>query len=307
MNPRPRIIIPVHNRREITLACLRRLREQGIPGWADPLVVDDGSCDGTGEAVRKSFPEVEVVTGDGGLFWTGATSLGMRHALAGGSKIIFWLNDDTDIERGSLENLARTVERRGGAAGGVCRLPRSGEPIYAGFVRHASGLNFIAAKPGEERPCHALNGNLVCFSRSAIETIGLPDARAFPHAFGDTDYTLRLHASGHPVTLVGDATAKALPNNPGNHASWFVGQTTAMRLWRDLGRKTSYAYLPAHWRFCTRHWGWRGAVACSWLLAKRVPASMILLAVPRSWRIALWGIHSSAWRTERLLREEIGG
>ena len=141
---------------------------------------------------------------------------------------------------------------------------------------------------------------------AAIESAGLPDARAFPHAFGDTDYTLRLHASGYPVTLVGDATAKALPNNPSNHASWFVGETTAGRLWGDLGRKTSYAYLPAHWRFCTRHWGWRGAAACGWLLAKRVPATAVLLTIPRSWRRALWGKRSSAWETERLIREETG-
>ena len=306
MNLRPRIIIPVHNRRETTLACLRRLRELGIPRWADSLVVDDGSRDGTGEAVRRSFPEVEIINGHGELFWTGATALGMRHALAGGASVIFWLNDDTEIDRGALESLAQTVERRGGAAGGVCRLPKSGAPVYAGFLRQASGLTFIAAEPGQELPCHALNGNLVCFSRAAIEAIGLPDARAFPHAFGDTDYTLRLHASGHPVTLVGDATAKALPNNPDNHSSWFVGQTTAMHLWRDLGRKTSYAYLPAHWRFCTRHWGWRGAAACGWLLAKRIPATAVLLTIPRSWRHALWGKHSSAWDTERLIREETG-
>ena len=306
MSTRPLIVIPVHNRRETTLACLGRLREHGVTRWADPLVVDDGSRDGTGAAVRRSFPEVEIITGDGGLFWTGATALGMGRALARGAQSVFWLNDDTEPGRGALETLARTVERRGGAAGGVCHLPRSGAPVYAGFVRHGSGLRFVAAEPGQERPCHALNGNLVCLSRAAIESAGLPDARAFPHAFGDTDYTLRVHDLGYPVTLVGDATAKALPNNPGNHASWFVGETTAGRLWGDLGRKTSYAYLPAHWRFCTRHWGWRGAAACGWLLAKRVPATAILLTVPRSWRVALWGKRSSVWKTERLIREETG-
>lgn len=306
MNPRARIVIPVHNRRETTLSCLGRLREQGALSWATPIVVDDGSTDGTGEAVRRRFPAVEICNGDGALFWTGATALGMRRALAGDAQIVFWLNDDTFTEHGALERLARVVAERGGAAGGVCRLPRSGVPIYAGFVRHGSGLNFISAVRGEEKPCHALNGNLVGISRAAIEKIGLPDNRAFPHAFGDTDYTLRLHSHGLPVTLVGDATATALPNRPDNHASWFAGETKAANLWTDLTRRTSYSYLPAHWRFCTRHWGWRGAASCGWMLAKRIPATLVLLTLPHRWRVAIWGSRSKAWRTERLLREEAG-
>ena len=54
------VIIPVHNRRETTLACLRRLTADGVPAWSRIVVVDDGSTDGTGEAVRVEFPDVEI-------------------------------------------------------------------------------------------------------------------------------------------------------------------------------------------------------------------------------------------------------
>ncbi len=62
------LIIPVYNRREITLQALRSLRridDQGLN--VHIIVVDDGSTDGTGEAIRRDFPEVQIVEGDGTL------------------------------------------------------------------------------------------------------------------------------------------------------------------------------------------------------------------------------------------------
>ena len=78
----PYIIIPVHNRREFTLRCLASLHDQGILAAMQVIVVDDGSTDGTHEAVNAEFPQVILLPGDGNLFWTGAVTLGMSHAMA---------------------------------------------------------------------------------------------------------------------------------------------------------------------------------------------------------------------------------
>ena len=140
MSAVPHIVIPVHNRRETTLACLGLLRAQGVTRWARPVVVDDGSTDGTSSAVRELFPEAEVLSGGGDLYWTGATALGMQKAMANSADFVFWLNDDTKPAPGALEELREQASAGGGAAGGVCRLPRSGLPVYAGFLRHPEGL-----------------------------------------------------------------------------------------------------------------------------------------------------------------------
>ena len=64
---------------ELTLACLRSLGAQQVPGVAlDVFVLDDASSDGTSEAVAEQFPEVTVLHGDGELYWNG----GMRRAIA---------------------------------------------------------------------------------------------------------------------------------------------------------------------------------------------------------------------------------
>ncbi len=296
------IVIPVHNRRAITLACLRRLRVQDVLAWASPIVVDDGSDDGTGDAVRAEFPEAEVLRSEGNLFWTGAMELGMKHAIAHGAEFVFWLNDDCDPQPGALATLLATARRNGGAAGGVALLPANGQPIYAGYRKGRFELEFVGAAPGEEVACDALNGNLVCFARSAIAAIGWPDGRGLPQAFGDIDYTLRLHAAGQPVVLVGDARLSATPNDPVHHASWLVGDITVAQMWSALWTVRSYAYLPSHFRFLRRHWGVAGAAWCGWLVLKRIPITVLKLTVPLRWRRAWWGRQSHAWQVEKKIR-----
>lgn len=72
-------VMAAYNRTELTLACLRSLGAQQVPGVAlDVFVLDDASSDGTSEAVAEQFPEVTVLHGDGELYWNG----GMRRAFA---------------------------------------------------------------------------------------------------------------------------------------------------------------------------------------------------------------------------------
>ena len=66
-------VMAVHNRRELTLACLDTLRAQELPATAalDVFVLDDASTDGTAEAIAQRHPDVRLLTGDGQLYWNG--------------------------------------------------------------------------------------------------------------------------------------------------------------------------------------------------------------------------------------------
>ncbi|WP_051030555.1 glycosyltransferase family 2 protein [Halothece sp. PCC 7418] len=89
------IIIPVHNRKNITLKCLETLKQCGDLDRYYTIVVDDGSTDGTSEAITNLYPEVTILTGDGNLWWTGAIRKGMEYAYERGAEYFIWLNDDT--------------------------------------------------------------------------------------------------------------------------------------------------------------------------------------------------------------------
>jgi hypothetical protein len=300
------ILIPVHNRRLTTLACLRRLRVQGVFNWARIVVVDDGSTDGTGPAVCDEFPEVRIIVGDGRLYWTGAIELGMRRAMADGADFVFWLNDDCIPEPVALPQLLSIARSRSAVAGGVCVLPRSRIPVYGGFRKRALDLEFVHASPDELMECDALNGNIVCLPRAIIAAIGYPDGRRLPHALGDTDYTLRARAAGFPVLLAGSARADALPNNSRGYASWLLSGMGVRELWSALLDPRAYGYLPADVRYRWRHWGLRGIGVVCWSLARRLGTSVAILLLPLSSRRRWWGSRSEAWRRECLIRAESG-
>ena len=62
-------VMPVHNNVERTLDCLECLTRQTYKRLRI-LIIDDGSTDGTAAEVRARYPDVEVLSGNGSLWWT---------------------------------------------------------------------------------------------------------------------------------------------------------------------------------------------------------------------------------------------
>lgn len=101
MSPRITVIFATRNRRDELLATLERHR--ALPESPPLIVVDNGSTDGSPEAVRARFPEVEVVAlgeNRGG----GARTVGAQHAA---TPYVAFSDDDSWWAPGSL---ARAVE-----------------------------------------------------------------------------------------------------------------------------------------------------------------------------------------------------
>ena len=102
------VIIPVHNRLELTRACLAALREQSFHDHTI-VVVDDGSTDGTSAALTRELPTVRILKGDGSLWWSGAMNVGVGWALARAKPhdVVLSLNNDTIPPPGYLERLLK--------------------------------------------------------------------------------------------------------------------------------------------------------------------------------------------------------
>lgn len=296
------LIIPVHNRRETTAACLQRLAEQKVLEWATPWVIDGGSTDGTAAAVSTRFPQARIVHGSGDLWWTGAVAAGMRSAYDAGAEFIFWLNDDTLPAPGACRRLMDTAARTGAMVTGQSYIDPPGVLVYGGLDRRRVSLRLVEAQPRELRQVDACAGNFVCMPRGVVERVGWPDATRFPHAHGDTDYALRARRMGYEVIIDGDARAAATPNAWSNYASWLLSEISVADLWRNLGDRRSYAYAPAHLRWMVRHFGTAGAAYWIWTVCKRVPISVLRLTVPQSALRRIWGHRSRAWQEERRLR-----
>src|SRR5215213_1125781 len=99
------VLITCHNRRAKTIACLDALFTQArFAGGFRVFLVDDGSTDGTREAVEAQFSNVTILRGNGTLFWCG----GMRKAFAAAAPSdpdhYLWLNDDTRLDPDALSH-----------------------------------------------------------------------------------------------------------------------------------------------------------------------------------------------------------
>jgi glycosyltransferase involved in cell wall biosynthesis len=248
------ILIPVHNRCTTTVDVLRLLESDDVFAWATVLVIDDGSTDGTSDAIRRGFPAVELLHGDGNWWWGGAIRRGMEWALERGAERIFWLNDDCRPPAGGMKALRDAIATEGGVAWIDARTPAGW--TYGAHRRTAWGVR--RCTPAEERAgkTETFNGNCVGLPRSWIERVGLPHDRDFPHSAADFDYGLRLHAAGARLRAVSGITADSAEPARAAAEAWLASERPMREIWRDFSSPRSYLHFSTWRNFCRRHWGW---------------------------------------------------
>ncbi|QAV69995.1 glycosyltransferase [Salinibacterium sp. UTAS2018] len=89
-------VVVAYNRRELLMEALAALAAQSRTLDAI-VVVDNASDDGSGDAVRASFPAVDLVTLERNTGGAGGFAAGMAHALEAHDPTWLWLMDDDTI------------------------------------------------------------------------------------------------------------------------------------------------------------------------------------------------------------------
>lgn len=200
------------------MQCLQSLFEAILPEdyILEVFLVDDGSTDGTGEAVEKEFPEVNVIKGTGNLFW----NQGMRLAWKTAAKIkeydfYLWLNDDTLLDKEALIKFfkvyedAKKFEQNEVLITSACRA-LLGEDSFSYGGRNEAG----PIEPnGALQSCKYINGNAVLIPKIIFKTIGNLSSD-YTHGMGDFDYGLRAAKNGFKCYTTKDYIATC-PLNEG--------------------------------------------------------------------------------------------
>jgi GT2 family glycosyltransferase len=204
-------LITCHNRKEKTLACLDALKNQKAIEHVNLRVflVDAGSTDGTADAVRKSFPEVNLIPRDDSLFWCGGMRVAYEEAVKEGYDYYLWLNEDTNLLDHAVSILlatsdeVRAWEDRDCIIVGSTRDPQTGKHTYGGVIR-ASKYRPIKFNPvipsAKPQKCDTMNGNCVLVPRSVAASLGNL-SREYTHRMADTDYGLRAKNKGISIWL----------------------------------------------------------------------------------------------------------
>ncbi len=237
------VIIPVHNRKNITLNCLNNLSKSSDLERYYFIVIDDGSTDGTTEAIRSLYPEVIILSGDGNLWWTGAIKKGMEYAINKGAKYLIWLNDDCIPNTATLSLIINFLKINPETiVGASCYSPESNEPVKSGF----KGRHRLKASLDEVVFVEGLSGYCVGIPSAIVNKIGLPNADRFPHYFGDVMYVLKATQAKFKVCILGSAKV-ILPgeNNAIHSLPNYLFQMSSIKLPLIFWNKKSQYYLPA--------------------------------------------------------------
>lgn len=309
------VVIPTHDTRELTLACVGSLARAGRPEMAglEIVVVDDASRDGTAEALAERHPEVHVLRMDPGVGFTRAANAGLARARG---EILLLLNSDTEVEAGAFAPLldAFRSDPRLGAAGAALHYPdgspqwsggrepsllwlfglASGLPSLLGRLRSYRRVKPVGAAPGG---IAWVTGAAMAIRRPAWEEIG-PLEEGYRFYGQDLDFCLRLRDAGWNVGLV-----------PGFRVLHHHGATIGKK--NSGGRQHSELLWTDLLRWARRHrgerWTGRAALALRGGAALRLAGRGLLYPFVRGDRKAGWNEESRTFaRAARAVREEAG-
>jgi N-acetylglucosaminyl-diphospho-decaprenol L-rhamnosyltransferase len=264
------------NTRDLTVRALRRLLDTDQGAVLRLLVHDNGSHDGTVEAIRELVPEADVVAGADNLGFAAAVNRLFGRARA---PWFLMLNSDAWPTAGAVGRLVAAAERHPRAAVVAPRLERpdgelehSTHPFPSASVALASALRLRnswaerhalhGAWPHDrEREVDWAVGAALLLRREAIEEIGALDESFFMYV-EDLEWCHRARSRGWEVWFTPDSVVVHVGNASGE---------------QKYGAARTAAWTANTYRFYRRHHGVAGTAAY-----RAANASGALLAAARA-------------------------
>lgn len=217
------IIVVNYNTRDATIACLESAYANS-PAGSEVVLVDNGSHDGSVEAIRSRFPAAVIVEAGGNVGFARGVNLGVRSSR--GQHIVL-LNPDTVVLEGSLNSLlafALTHPEHGLYGGRTLRPDGStdpsscwGAPTVWSLACFATGLStafkrnrlFDPESLGHwerdtVRAVPVITGCLLLSSRRDWDRIGGMDEDFFLYG-EDAEFSIRASRIGYRPVIVPDA------------------------------------------------------------------------------------------------------
>lgn len=267
------ILLTVYNRKAKTLNCLKHLVPQyaGTNYQCDVYLTNDGCDDGTPEAVKEQFPEVNIIEGDGTLYW----NRGMYKAWQAASNVkeydyYLWLNDDTVLNPNAISELLACENNIPSIVCGAICSKIDNNFTYGGKDEKGNDV-----KPnGLIQACVIINGNCVLVSKKVFEEIGLLDP-VFPHAIGDHDYGLRALKSGFRVVTTREYIGFCEKN--ASLPKWCYQTTPFRQRLRALYSPLGNAHPIYFFKYESRHFGFTKA-------AKHLISIHLRVLMPSLWK-----------------------
>jgi hypothetical protein len=238
------VLLPVHNHRADAEAFGRALAQQGMTQLR-LILLDDGSTDGTAEAVCAIFPETTVLRGSGDWWWGGA----LHHAWqwlnaqeVAADDVIIVCNDDVDLPDGFIAHGLDLLAQNPGALV-IAKVwdEKTGTPSESCYAIEYSRCYVALATQGEEVRCGPTRGLFIRWAD--MHKIGGFHPRLLPHYLSDLEWTARARRRG--LSLVRDDRLWLVEHRDRTGLHDLARVPRAKRVKLMFSRR--YAGNPLHW------------------------------------------------------------
>lgn len=215
-NPSICVVVAVRNRLRYTKRFLKNFLKSSYKNYKI-VMVDDASTDGTPEYILKKYPEVELIRGNGNLWWTGGTNKGVRYALKNNFDYVLTINDDAVVDTRYLETLVKCALKRPNSLMGSLIIRSDNKKIYSvgGCLNwtyaHLFNFNFpdedvsVIKKIKNPYPVEIMNGDGTLIPTKVFKKVGLYSRLFTPQFHADSEITVRSARQGFKAYICLDA------------------------------------------------------------------------------------------------------
>lgn len=210
------IVVLTWNGRNDLFACLATLEKGGY--FVSPFkvfVVDNGSSDGTQEAVRGIYQAVQLVENHANLGFAQGCNVGIRLALAQDFPYVLLLNNDTLVPPGSLEALVSFMRCHPdvGSAQALLLKPGDGGIVDSLGIKLLAAIGVLDEGQAQKADLSSIHEHEIFGASAAgavyraemLRQVGLLNEDLFV-LLEDVDLAFRLRAYGWTTWLVPSAT-----------------------------------------------------------------------------------------------------
>lgn len=208
-------VVLAWNQVNVTLECLESLSKSQYPNLRI-VVVDNGSTDGTMEAVKRDYPVVEVSRVDVNIGMEGGYNMGIEHALKKNAYYVMAMNNDILVDPEMVTHLVQGIQNHSKAGMVSPKIYQ----YYDDKIRlWCAGARWAAFPPrikligsnASDSAQYQIDFQLpyvtsccILMSREALQKTGLFDPGYYFY-YNDWDLSARFWAAGYEIWFIADA------------------------------------------------------------------------------------------------------
>jgi hypothetical protein len=262
------VLILNWRRADDTIACLKSLfalRRNDLC----PLVIDNGSDDGSEAAIRAAFPNVPLIQTGANLGYAGGNNVGLRLALETQARYVMLLNNDTVLKEdlfGPLLEVASAAADSVVVGPKTYSLEATENVQFTGEIWLSDQLRFRPVREEDVEfafgrsliPTSFIQGSALLVPMSVLREVGLFDERFFL-TYEEVDWCFRAKEKGYrcwivPESRVWHASSPSFGGRLSPLYDYFTTRNKLLWLEKHVGRVAALRRFgkPLYWELRSR-------------------------------------------------------